>query len=108
MMKGNFVLVKAESFFQLLKFHDQERFLYQLAETLNSNSLNEVELALEPIERTMIVLDLTDWLRVTEASIRLSADTDCQPKVSKKSWTKNYEFCLLSWCEKILIGKRHR
>lgn len=28
----------------------------------------------------MIVLNLAEWLRVTEASIRLAADTDCNEK----------------------------
>jgi hypothetical protein len=31
----------------------------------------------EPVARTMRVLNLNEGLRVTEAGIRLSADTDC-------------------------------
>lgn len=75
--------MKAESFLQLLKFHNGERFLYHLAEIRNSNSRNEVEgHEPEPIGKTMIVLDLSEWLRMTEAGIRLFVDNDCKVKLA--------------------------
>jgi len=53
--------VKAESFFQLLKFHDQKRRIFHFAGIRNSNFLNKVEeLGSEPIERAVIILKLTN------------------------------------------------
>jgi hypothetical protein len=42
------------------------------------NTLNEsMENVSEPIKRTMRVFNLTEKLRVSEAGIRLSVDTEC-------------------------------
>jgi hypothetical protein len=45
-------------------------------EILNPNLLDENKEP-EPTERTMSVLNLTESLRVTEAGIKLSVESDC-------------------------------
>jgi hypothetical protein len=47
------------------------------------------------MDRTLSVLNLTEWLRVTEAGIRLSADIDCneqqQQDLDKKKTCSIYD-----------------
>ena len=60
---------------------EQELILKYLVEFRKQNALNEVEVPEpEPIYRTMSVLKLTEGLRMSEACISLSTDTDCNEK----------------------------
>jgi len=62
-----------------LKPKEQEPILKYLVEFRKQNALNEFEVPEpEPIYRTMSVLKLTEGLRMSEAGISLSADTDCK------------------------------
>ena len=78
-MKNEFFLfAEAQYFLQWLISKDQETILYHTVDFRKHSSFSEVE---EPeselIERTTWFWKLTEGLRVTEAGIVLSADSDC-------------------------------
>ena len=69
--------MKAEVYFLLLSFHGKAPILYHLTEIRIPSLLDAAqEPEPEPTERTVRVLNWSEGLRVTEADITLSVDTD--------------------------------
>jgi len=68
--------------------------------------IEEEEPDLELTERITRFLKLTEGLRVTEAGISLSADSDCNEQRTAAAGQRIVRL-LLSCCERILDGKRH-
>ena len=83
---------------------EQELILKYLVEFRKQNALNEVEVPEpEPIYRTMSVLKLTEGVRMTEADISLSADTDCNEQRAAATGQK-LRGCFISCYEKLLTS----
>jgi hypothetical protein len=85
--------LKAENIFLLLNSDAQEAFFnIFFLEIRNSNPLDKaVEPDPEPIERTMMVLNLTEGLRITEAGFRFSDYTDCNEERSTAAGQRYYD-----------------
>ena len=87
-----------------LKSKEQEPILKYLVEFRKQNALNEVEVPEpEPIYRTMRVLKLTEGLRMSEAGICLSADTDCNEQRAAATGQK-LRSCFIYCYDKILTS----